>query len=75
MTASGCETMTTCDASTSVTVAPARSAIERITSAPAGAGYLAARPGVGSGLWVARQLTWLIEFFQTPSGFTTRIWL
>lgn len=40
-----------------------------------GAGYLAPRPGVGSGLWVARQLTWLIEFFQSPNGFTTRIWL
>lgn len=39
------------------------------------AGYLAPRPGVGSGVWVARQLTWLIEFFQSPNGFTTRIWL
>jgi anti-sigma regulatory factor (Ser/Thr protein kinase) len=39
------------------------------------AGYLAPRPGGGSGLWVARQLTWLIEFFQSPIGFTTRIWL
>jgi anti-sigma regulatory factor (Ser/Thr protein kinase) len=39
------------------------------------AGYLAPRPGIGSGLWVARQLTWLIEFFQSPNGFTTRIWL
>ena len=39
------------------------------------AGYLAPRDGVGSGLWVARQLTWRLEFFQSPSGFTARIWL
>ena len=39
------------------------------------AGYLAPREGVGTGLWVARQLTWRIEFFRSPSGFTTRIWL
>jgi anti-sigma regulatory factor (Ser/Thr protein kinase) len=39
------------------------------------AGYLAPREGVGSGLWIARQLTWLIEFFRSPSGFTARIWL
>jgi len=39
------------------------------------AGYLAPRAGVGSGLWVARQLTWRIEFFRSPRGFTTRIWL
>jgi anti-sigma regulatory factor (Ser/Thr protein kinase) len=39
------------------------------------AGYLAPREGVGKGLWIARQLTWLIEFFRSPSGFTTRIWL
>jgi anti-sigma regulatory factor (Ser/Thr protein kinase) len=39
-----------------------------------GAGYLAPRPGVGTGLWVARQLTWDIEFFQSPRGFTCRIW-
>jgi anti-sigma regulatory factor (Ser/Thr protein kinase) len=39
------------------------------------AGYLAPRDGIGSGLWVARQLTWRIEFFQSPRGFTTRIWL
>ena len=31
-----------------------------------GAGYLAPRKGVGSGLWVARQLTWRIEFFSSP---------
>jgi anti-sigma regulatory factor (Ser/Thr protein kinase) len=39
------------------------------------AGYLAPREGIGAGLWVARQLTWQIEFFQSPRGFTTRIWL
>jgi anti-sigma regulatory factor (Ser/Thr protein kinase) len=37
------------------------------------AGYLAPRPGVGSGLWVARQLTWEIEFLRSPEGFVTRI--
>jgi anti-sigma regulatory factor (Ser/Thr protein kinase) len=39
------------------------------------AGYLAPRSGVGKGLWVARQLTWRIEFFHSPRGFTARIWL
>jgi anti-sigma regulatory factor (Ser/Thr protein kinase) len=39
------------------------------------AGYLAPREGVGRGLWIARQLTWLIEFFRSPQGFTVRIWL
>ena len=39
------------------------------------AGYLAPRDGVGSGLWVARQLTWRIEFLRSPRGFTARIWL
>jgi anti-sigma regulatory factor (Ser/Thr protein kinase) len=39
------------------------------------AGYLAPRDGIGAGLWVARQVTWRIEFFQSPTGFTTRIWL
>jgi anti-sigma regulatory factor (Ser/Thr protein kinase) len=39
------------------------------------AGYLAPQEGVGSGLWVARQLTWRIEFFRSSSGFTARIWL
>jgi len=39
------------------------------------AGYLAPRNGSGAGLWVARQLTWQIEFFGSPSGFTARIWL
>jgi anti-sigma regulatory factor (Ser/Thr protein kinase) len=40
-----------------------------------GAGYLAPRKGVGTGLWVARQLTWRIEFFRSPRGFTAQIWL
>jgi anti-sigma regulatory factor (Ser/Thr protein kinase) len=39
------------------------------------AGYLAPRPGRGTGLWVARQLTWEIEFLRSPEGFTARIWL
>jgi anti-sigma regulatory factor (Ser/Thr protein kinase) len=39
------------------------------------AGYLAPRADVGSGLWIARQLTWDFEFFHSPSGFTARIWL
>jgi anti-sigma regulatory factor (Ser/Thr protein kinase) len=39
------------------------------------AGYLAPRQGLGRGLWVARQLTWQIEFFPSPAGFTARIWL
>ena len=38
-------------------------------------GYLGPRDGVGSGLWVARQLAWRIEFFQSPRGFTARIWV
>jgi anti-sigma regulatory factor (Ser/Thr protein kinase) len=37
------------------------------------AGYLAPRHGVGTGLWVARQLTWRIEFFRSRAGFTARI--
>jgi anti-sigma regulatory factor (Ser/Thr protein kinase) len=40
-----------------------------------GAGYLAPQEGVGTGLWVARQLTWAIEFFRSPRGFSCRIWL
>jgi anti-sigma regulatory factor (Ser/Thr protein kinase) len=39
------------------------------------AGYLAPRAGTGAGLWVARQLTWRIEFFRSSQGFTARIWL
>jgi anti-sigma regulatory factor (Ser/Thr protein kinase) len=39
------------------------------------AGYLAPREETGAGLWVARQLTWRVESFQAPNGFTVRIWL
>jgi anti-sigma regulatory factor (Ser/Thr protein kinase) len=39
------------------------------------AGYLAPREGAGTGLWVARQLTWRVESFHSPRGFTVRIWL
>jgi anti-sigma regulatory factor (Ser/Thr protein kinase) len=39
------------------------------------AGYLPPREGVGAGLWVARQLTWRIEFFRSSPGFIARIWL
>ncbi|HEX3362868.1 MAG TPA: sensor histidine kinase [Solirubrobacterales bacterium] len=39
------------------------------------AGFLAPRPGRGTGLWVARQLTWDIEFVRAADGFTARIWL
>ena len=39
------------------------------------AGYLAPRPGRGTGLWVARQLTWRVESFDSPLGFTVRLWL
>jgi anti-sigma regulatory factor (Ser/Thr protein kinase) len=40
-----------------------------------GAGYLAPRPGLGRGLWVARQLAWELELFHAPDGFTARMWL
>jgi anti-sigma regulatory factor (Ser/Thr protein kinase) len=39
------------------------------------AGYLAPREGTGTGLWVARQLTWSVESFHSPRGFTVRMWL
>jgi anti-sigma regulatory factor (Ser/Thr protein kinase) len=39
------------------------------------AGYLAPREGTGSGLWVARQLSWKVESFQSPRGFIVRMWL
>jgi anti-sigma regulatory factor (Ser/Thr protein kinase) len=39
------------------------------------AGYIAPREGTGTGLWVARQLTWRVESFHSPRGFTVRIWL
>jgi anti-sigma regulatory factor (Ser/Thr protein kinase) len=39
------------------------------------AGYIAPQQGTPSGLWVARQLTWSIETFRSPRGFTVRVWL
>jgi anti-sigma regulatory factor (Ser/Thr protein kinase) len=39
------------------------------------AGWLAPREGTGTGLWVARQLAWQLEFFRSPRGHTARIWL
>jgi anti-sigma regulatory factor (Ser/Thr protein kinase) len=39
------------------------------------AGYVAPRAGTGSGLWVARQLTWRIESFDSSGRFTVRMWL
>ncbi len=39
------------------------------------AGYLVPREGVGTGLWVGRQLTWRLEWFHSPAGFTVRMWL
>jgi anti-sigma regulatory factor (Ser/Thr protein kinase) len=39
------------------------------------AGYLAPREGSGAGLWIARQLTWRLEFLRSADGFTARIWL
>jgi anti-sigma regulatory factor (Ser/Thr protein kinase) len=39
------------------------------------AGYLVPCRGTGSGLWVARQLTWRVEWFRSPHGFTVRLWL
>lgn len=39
------------------------------------AGYLAPREGTGTGLWIARQLTWKVESFHSSRGFTVRIWL
>jgi anti-sigma regulatory factor (Ser/Thr protein kinase) len=39
------------------------------------AGYLAPREGTGSGLWVARQLTWRLEAIHSPRGFAVRLWL
>ncbi|HEY4428260.1 MAG TPA: sensor histidine kinase [Solirubrobacteraceae bacterium] len=38
------------------------------------AGYIAPRRGRGNGLWVARQLTWRLEAFGSPRGFTVRLW-
>jgi anti-sigma regulatory factor (Ser/Thr protein kinase) len=39
------------------------------------AGYLAPREGTGAGLWIARQLSWRVESFRSPRGFTVRMWL
>jgi anti-sigma regulatory factor (Ser/Thr protein kinase) len=39
------------------------------------AGYLGPREGRGAGLWVARQLTWRLESFHSPRGFTVRTWV
>jgi anti-sigma regulatory factor (Ser/Thr protein kinase) len=39
------------------------------------AGYIAPREGTGKGLWVARQLTWALESFRSPRGFTVRLWM
>ncbi|HEX4733081.1 MAG TPA: sensor histidine kinase [Thermoleophilaceae bacterium] len=39
------------------------------------AGYIVPRAGTGSGLWVARQLTWRLESFHSPRGFTVRLWI
>jgi anti-sigma regulatory factor (Ser/Thr protein kinase) len=39
------------------------------------AGYIAPQQGTGTGLWVARQLAWRVEAFDSPRGFTVRIWL
>jgi anti-sigma regulatory factor (Ser/Thr protein kinase) len=39
------------------------------------AGYLAPREGIGTGLWVARQLSWRVESFKSPRGFTVRMWM
>jgi anti-sigma regulatory factor (Ser/Thr protein kinase) len=38
-------------------------------------GYLVPREGIGAGLWIARQLTWNVEYFQSPRGFTVRLWV
>src|SRR5205085_10350114 len=48
---------------------------ERLARDDPATGYLAPRAGLGTGLGVARQLTWRIEFFQSDRGFTARIWL
>jgi anti-sigma regulatory factor (Ser/Thr protein kinase) len=39
------------------------------------AGYRAPREGTGTGLWVARQLAWRVESFNSPRGFTVRIFM
>ncbi|MCW0214293.1 MAG: sensor histidine kinase [Pseudonocardia sp.] len=37
------------------------------------AGYRAPRAGSGSGLWIARRLTWQVDFLRCPDGFAARI--
>jgi hypothetical protein len=44
-------------------------------AANAVAGYIAPREGTGTGLWVVRQLTWRVECFDSPRGFTVRVCL
>ena len=39
------------------------------------AGYLVPRDGIGTGLWVARQLAWRLDLFHARAGFTARLWL
>jgi anti-sigma regulatory factor (Ser/Thr protein kinase) len=41
------------------------------------AGYIPPKPEQqsGQGLWITRQLVWRLEFFCTPGGHTTRLWL
>jgi anti-sigma regulatory factor (Ser/Thr protein kinase) len=41
------------------------------------AGYMPPKdPGQsGPGLWIARQLSWRVEFFPAEDGFTVRLWL
>jgi anti-sigma regulatory factor (Ser/Thr protein kinase) len=39
------------------------------------AGFLVPGGGTGTGLWVARQLTWKVESFHSARGFTVRMWL
>jgi anti-sigma regulatory factor (Ser/Thr protein kinase) len=41
------------------------------------AGYLppTAENGLGTGLWVARQLSWRVDLLTSPHGLTVRLWL
>jgi anti-sigma regulatory factor (Ser/Thr protein kinase) len=40
------------------------------------AGYVVPRDEhAGSGLWVARQLSWRLELIESPEGFAVRLWL
>jgi anti-sigma regulatory factor (Ser/Thr protein kinase) len=38
-------------------------------------GYVVPRAGTGRGLWIARQLAWRLERFESPRGFTVRLWM